>query len=119
MCRRQDRWAWAKAGSSDLPRCVERRPFASGLLAPGWTRAHVVLVAIGATSILFDGLSQTQAWFDLFGVPGLPLATVLLVAFLGLVVGLALAVGRLVGLAAVGAGRGSCRSPSAISSLPT
>ena len=83
---------------------VFRRPFAAGLLAPGWTRAHVVLVAIGTASILYDGLSQTQVWFDVFGLPGLPLATLLLLGFLGLVVGLALAVGRLVGLAAVGAG---------------
>lgn len=96
----------APFGPPDGPdkRTVERRPFASGLLAPGWTRAHVVLVAIGAASILYDGLSQTQLWFDLFGLPGLPLATLLLLGFLGLVVGLALAVGRLVGLAAVGAG---------------
>ena len=85
-------------------RTVERRPFASGLLEPGWTRALLVLVAIGTASILYDGLSQTQIWFDLFGLPALPLATLLLVGFLGLVVGLAIAVGRLVGLAAVGAG---------------
>ena len=85
-------------------RSVARRPFAAGLLEPGWTRAHVVLVAIGAASILYDGLSQTQIWFDLFGLPWLPLATLELLAFLGLVVGLALAVGRLVGLAAIGAG---------------
>ena len=83
---------------------VFRRPFASGLLGPGWTRAHVVLVAIGTASILYDGLSQTQIWFDLFGLPSLPIATLELLGFLGLVVGLALAVGRLVGLAAVGAG---------------
>ena len=85
-------------------RVVFRRPFASGLLGPGWTTAHVVLVAIGVASILYDGLSQTQFWFDLFGLPSLPAATFELLAFLGLIVGLALAVARLVGLAAVGAG---------------
>lgn len=85
-------------------RTVARRPFAAGLLEPGWTRAHVVVVAIGAASILYDGLSQTRIWFDLFGLPSLRLATLELIGFLGLVVGLALAVGRLVGLAAVGAG---------------
>ncbi len=85
-------------------RTVTRRPFASGLLEPGWTAAHLVLVAIGAASILFDGLSQTQVWDDLVGVPSLPIATVELLAFVGLVVGLTLAVGRLVGIAAVGAG---------------
>lgn len=85
-------------------RSIPRRPFGSGLLEPGWTRAHVVLVAIGVASILYDGLSQTRVWFDLFGLPSLPFATLELLAFLGLVIGLALAVGRLVGLAAVGAG---------------
>ena len=96
----------APFGSPSRPgeQIVEHRPFASGLLEPGWTRAHVVLVAIGTASILFDGLSQTQVWFNVFGLPGLPLASLLLLGFLGLVVGLALAVGRLVGLAAVGAG---------------
>ena len=83
---------------------IFRRPFAAGLLGPGWTRAHVVLVAVGTGSILYDGLSQTQVWFDVFGLPSLPIATLELLGFLGLVVGLALAVGRLVGLAAVGAG---------------
>jgi len=92
------------APSGPDERTVARRPFAAGLLEPGWTRAHVVLVAIGAASILYDGLSQTRVWFDLFGLPSLPLATIELMGFLGLVVGLALAVGRLVGLGAVGAG---------------
>ncbi|MEX1173521.1 MAG: hypothetical protein WEG56_13020 [Chloroflexota bacterium] len=89
---------------ADGERTLVRRPFASGLLEPGWTQAHVVLVAIGTASILYDGLSQTQIWFDLFGLPSLPAATLELLGFLGLVVGLTLGVGRLVGLAAVGAG---------------
>jgi hypothetical protein len=83
---------------------VFRRPFASGLLGPGWTRAHLVLVAVGTASILYDGLSQTKIWFDLFGLPSLPIASLELFAFLAIVVGLALAVSRLVGVAAVGAG---------------
>jgi len=85
-------------------RTIPRRSFGSGLLEPGWTRAHVVLVAIGAGSILYDGLSQTRFWFDLFGLPSLPVATVELLAFLAIIVALALTVARLVGLAAVGAG---------------
>ncbi|NJD29296.1 MAG: hypothetical protein FIA92_13500 [Chloroflexi bacterium] len=85
-------------------RTVVRRPFAMGLLEPGWTTAHVVLVALGAGSILYDGLSQTQAWFDVFRVPSLPVATIELLAFLGIIVALALGVARLVGLASVGAG---------------
>ncbi len=85
-------------------RTVVRRPYATGLLGRDWTMAHVVLVAIGAASILYDGLSQTQAWFDVFRLPSLPIASVELLAFLGIIVALALGVARLVGLAAVGAG---------------
>ncbi len=85
-------------------RAVRRRPFASGVLEPGWTRAYVVLVAVGVASVMYDGLSQTQQWAAIFGIPQLPGATVELLAFLGLIVGLALAVGRLVGTAAIGAG---------------
>ena len=85
-------------------RRVRRRPFAAGLLDPGWTAAHVVLVAIGTGSIIYDGLSQTQLWFDLFGLPSLSFATALLLGFLALIATLMLAVGRLVGPPAIGAG---------------
>lgn len=85
-------------------RVVSRRPFGAGLFEPGWATAHVALVAIGTASILYDGLSQTRPWFDLFGLPSLPLATLQLIAFLGLVVALALGVARLVGRGAVAAG---------------
>lgn len=83
---------------------VRRRPFAGGLLEPGWTTADVVIVALGVGSILFDGLSQTQVWFDTFGVPALGAQTALLLAFLAVIAGAALAVTRVVGLGATGAG---------------
>lgn len=83
---------------------VRRRSFASGLLEPGWTLADVVMIALAVGSILFDGLSQTQIWFEAFGLPALPIQTVLLAAFLGIVVVAALAVTRFVGIAATGAG---------------
>ena len=83
---------------------VATRSFGSGLLEPGWSAADVTLVALGVSSIIFDGLSQTQAFFDLFGAPGLVGRTVLLFAFLGIVVLLAFAVARTVGLGAIGAG---------------
>ena len=38
---------------------VRRRPFASGLMEPGWTGADVTLISLAVGSILFDGLSQT------------------------------------------------------------
>ncbi len=92
---------------------VRRRPFGAGLLEPGWTAALVALVAVGVASVLYDGLSQTQLWFDVVGLPGLGGGTLSLALFLGAAVVLALAVARLVGsppieraagLAAVGAG---------------
>ncbi len=83
---------------------VRRRSFASGILEPGWTPPDVTLVALGVGSILFDGLSQTQIFFDLFGAPGMLVKTMLLAAFLGTIVVAAFAVTRTVGLAATGAG---------------
>jgi hypothetical protein len=83
---------------------VTRRAFASGLLEPGFSLADVVIVALGVGAILFDGLSQTQIWFDLFGFPALAHQTLLLVGFLGIVIVAALAVTRVVGVAATAAG---------------
>jgi hypothetical protein len=83
---------------------VARRAFGSGLLEPGWSAADVTLVALGVSSIIFDGLSQTEAFFTLFGAPGIVERTLLLFGFMGIVVLLAFAVARTVGLAAIGAG---------------
>ena len=83
---------------------VHRRSFASGLLEAGWTMADVVMIALAVGSILFDGLSQTEIWFEAFGFPALPIQTFLLAAFLGVIVIAALAVIRFVGVAATGAG---------------
>jgi hypothetical protein len=83
---------------------LERRPFASGLLLPGWRVEDLVIIGIGVGSILFDGLSQTQPWFDVFGAPSVPVKTLQLFGFLGLIVAAALLVSRLVGIAATAAG---------------
>ena len=64
----------------------------------------MTLAAFGVSSIIFDGLSQTQAFFDVFGSPDTLEKTVLLFAWLGVVVALAYLVARTVGLAAIGAG---------------
>lgn len=85
-------------------RVVRRRPMFTGLLLGGWNVPLVVLVAVGTASILFDGLSQTEPWYAIFGLPGVGIATLQLAGFLGLVVSIVLAVARLVGLAALGAG---------------
>ena len=83
---------------------IRRRPFASGLLEPGWSVPDIALVGLGIGSILFDGLYQTQAFFDGFGAPGVGGTTILLGAFLGAIVLAALAVTRVVGVPATGAG---------------
>lgn len=83
---------------------VHRRSFATGLLEPGFALADVVVIALAVGSILFDGLSQTQIWFDWFGLPGIGPKTILLVLFLGIVVAAALGVTRAVGIAATAAG---------------
>jgi hypothetical protein len=92
---------------------VRRRPFGSGLLEPGWVPALAVLAALGVASVLYDGLSQTQLWFDLVGLPGLSGGTLTLALFLGGAALLAMGVARLVGspplsraagVAAIGAG---------------
>jgi hypothetical protein len=83
---------------------IRRRSFASGLLEPGWTVPDIALIGLGIGSILFDGLSQTQPYFDLFGAPPVSGTTILLAAFLGAVVVAALTVTRAVGIPATGAG---------------
>jgi hypothetical protein len=74
------------------------------LLEPGWTVPDVALVGLGIGSILFDGLSQTQPFFDMFGAPGVGGTTLLLATFLGAIIGAALVVTRVVGIPATGAG---------------
>jgi hypothetical protein len=90
--------------SVDADNQVRRRPIISGLLTRGWTLPEVAIVSMGVGSILFDGISQTEWWYGLFGLPGLGMATLQLFAFLGVVLVCVLGVARLVGLDATGAG---------------
>ncbi len=83
---------------------IHTRSFGSGLLEPGWSAAEVTLVAFGVSSIIFDGLSQTETFFSLFGAPGIAERTLLLFGFMAIVVLLAFGVSRTVGLGAIGAG---------------
>jgi hypothetical protein len=86
------------------PGLLVRRPFASGLLYAPWTTPLIVLVAVGAASIIFDGLSQTVAFATVFGAPAMGIRTLLLAAWLGLIVAAALWVARTVSPGAIGAG---------------
>ena len=86
---------------------VRRRPYGAGLLDRGWSAADVALAAIAVISVLYDGLSQTQPWFDLVGLPGLVGTTLILAVFLGGGAALALGVARLVGAPPLARPRGS------------
>lgn len=94
---------WHLVGDGSDAR-VERRPFATALIEAPWARDELVVVALATSAVMYDGLSQTQPFFAVFGLPGLGLATLLLYAFLGLVVAAVLGAARLAGVAALGAG---------------
>ena len=94
----------APLGLADEAGRLRCRSFGGGLLEGGWRVEDVVLVALGTGSILFDGLSQTEPWFGIFGAPPSGVLTIQLVGFLLVVVGAALLVARLVGLPSTGAG---------------
>jgi hypothetical protein len=86
------------------PGAIRRQRFPDGLLGSPWDASLVSLAAVATGAILYDGLSQTQAYFELFGLPGLATSTLLLAGFLGGIVALVLVVARQVGMAAMGAG---------------
>ena len=86
------------------PARVVRRPFAAGLLEATWTTPRIVLVAVATGSIIFDGLSQTVAFATVVGNPTAGPRTLVLLAFLGVIVGAALLVARTVSPGAIGAG---------------
>jgi hypothetical protein len=83
---------------------LRRRGFGSALAGSPWSMSLLAVVAIGAGSVIWDGLSQTQPFADLVGRPGLLENTLLLGAFLAGLVGLVGLVAKRVGQPAMGAG---------------
>ena len=88
---------------------VRRRPFGAGLLSGGWSTDQLAIIALATGAIIYDGLSQTQIYFDLFGginLLGPPVLrnTIIASVFLGGLVGIVLAVARRLNTAAVCAG---------------
>ncbi len=86
---------------------VRRRSFGSGLLAGGWSVDQLVMITLAAGAIIFDGLSQTQIYFDLFGgIALVPILreTLIATAFLGGLVAIVLLVARRLNVAALCAG---------------
>jgi hypothetical protein len=89
---------------------IIRRPFASGLLFAPWTLDELVFISVATGAIIFDGVSQTQVYFDLF-VVNAPLGSdpvirdsITAVVFLGAITLIVMAVARLLTVRAVGAG---------------
>jgi hypothetical protein len=83
---------------------LEVRRLGAGLREGDWAIDRLVLVALAIGAVIFDGLSQTQPWFDVFGQQAFAGLTAQLALFLGLIVVAVLATGRVVGIAALGAG---------------
>lgn len=91
------------AGSPEEGR-VLRQPLGAGLRRGEWTVAHLVLLTLGTGAIIYDGLSQTEIHFALFGLHSAPVGTLILAGFMGILLLLVLFVARGLGAAAVGAG---------------
>ena len=83
---------------------IQRRGFGSALSTEPWDRSMLAVVAVGTGSVIWDGISQPQAWYDLVGQPHVIVETAILLGFLALVVGLVLLVAERAGRAAMGAG---------------
>jgi len=94
---------YAPSGPPERGR-LRRQRFPDGLLGRPWDISMVTLVAVATGAILYDGLSQTQLYFDLFGLPDVLGATWQLGALLAIIVAAVLWVAHRVGATAMGAG---------------
>jgi hypothetical protein len=94
---------WGLEGRPDEGR-LRRRRYGEALAGAAWGAAVLVLVALATGAIIYDGLSQTQAFVEVFGLPGLGTETLIEGTFLAAIAGLVLAVARRVGASAMGAG---------------
>jgi hypothetical protein len=94
---------WGLAGRREEGR-VQRRGFGSALAVEPWSASLLAVVAVGAGSVVWDGIIGTQPFYDLVGDPHPVIDTVLLLGFLALLVSLVELVARRVGRAAMGAG---------------
>ncbi|HXX61380.1 MAG TPA: hypothetical protein VEI48_08835 [Candidatus Sulfotelmatobacter sp.] len=80
------------------------RGYATGLIRAAWTSPEVAFVALAVAGVIFDGLSQTNIWFDAFGAASVASTTVQLAIFAAAIVTVALLASRVAGRAAIGAG---------------
>ncbi len=83
---------------------VRRRGLGQALSDEPWDRSLLAVVAVGIGSVIWDGVSQTQAWYDLVGQVHVVIETAVLLGFLAVLVGLVLSAAERVGATAMGAG---------------
>jgi len=83
---------------------VRHNGFGRALTSEPWDRSLLAVVAIATGSVIWDGISQTQVWYDLVGDPHIALDTLILLGYLALLVGLVLLVAERSGRVAMGAG---------------
>ena len=83
---------------------VQRRPFGQALTREPWSASLLSVGAIGVGSVIWDGVSQTQPFYDVFGDVHPVTDSLMLLGFLALLAVLVIGVGRRVGYAAMGAG---------------
>jgi hypothetical protein len=83
---------------------IRRRAFGSALTREPWSASLLVLLAFATGAVIWDGISQTQPYYDLLGDLDGVRETAVLFGFVVLLAGLVLAVGRRVSYSAMGAG---------------
>lgn len=83
---------------------IRIRGYARGLIGAVWTTPEVAFVALAVAGVIFDGLSQTNVWFQTFGAASVASTTIQLAVFATAIVTVALLASRVSGRAAIGAG---------------
>lgn len=83
---------------------IRRRGFGSALTHRRWTASQLVILALATGAVIWDGISQTQPYYDFVGDLEGVKETALLFAFVGLLALVVVVVGKRVGLTAMGAG---------------
>jgi hypothetical protein len=94
---------WGLLGSSEKGR-VQRRGFGSALGRGPWSISLLVVVAVATGSVIWDGVSQTQLYYDMVGERHFITQSLLLLGFLAGLAALVVLVARRVGFTAMGAG---------------
>jgi hypothetical protein len=83
---------------------VQRRPYGYALTHEPWSAALLAVVAVGVGSVIWDGISQTEPFYDVVGEPHWIVDSAILVGFMVAMALLVIGVGRKVGYVAMGAG---------------